>query len=853
MHPSRPSILVCSAASLLCGAVWVPGAHGADGIERLPMIVAGKAPRLTPADDGHLPARTDRQRQVPRGPEQFNPDPGATGGTKAVPAPKPRPRQSAVDVPLREVKPNEPPRPPRAILQPDLPTGSPLDLGFPQGTGTPLIPSLPDANPNLPDLKERPSLFGDDFLYIPRFDNETLPPGLKLPRHGVRSARMRSNIFHYREYPMGQEGLGLLPHSKPFVNRWAIPFPKWQRYMDPSHETPYGDGRETIKWWHPYEQSKLKGDAPIWGQEIFANVTMKSFTLGEYRRLPVPTGVSAATPNSSEFFGRGEQRFITWDRSLTVDVFKGETAFKPVDWMFRVQVIKNDNWIWVREQNLLDPDPRGVERPSGGSPDTGKIGAATPTNGNGVDVTGIKPLAKVVSPADLFRYIAPQLRPSGAGQAFVDVDPVTNDFRVKDGKERKGDKKNRDHEKDFAGTRNTYRHRDFVGLQEAFFEWHLGDLSDAYDFWATRVGIQPFVSDFRGFVFNDTNLGARLFGSWDGNRIQWNVVYFNMREKDTYSGLNMFDSRDQQVVIANIYRQDFLWKGYTAQASLHANFDEGQTHFDKNDFIVRPSQLGDFTKEHDVRTVYLGWSGDGHIGRWNLSHSFYWVLGEDEHNGLAGRRVDVNAQFAALELSYDQDWIRYKLSGVWASGDRDPFDDHGTGFDSIIDTPFFIGGPFSWFVHEGINLAGTAVNLKNPDSLLPNLRSSKTEGQSNFVNPGVKILGVGVDAEVTPKLRAFFNANYIWFDHTEPIEAALFTNKVSDRLGLDLSLGVKYRPLLTENIIVGLGLGLFFPGDGYNDIYRRSSDLVRGFGAQDEEGKADDVLWNALMTVTFTF
>ena len=262
--------------------------------------------------------------------------------------------------------------------------------------------------------------------------------------------------------------------------------------------------------------------------------------------------------------------------------------------------------------------------------------------------------------------------------------------------------------------------------------------------------------------------------------------------------------------------------------------------------------LGDFSKEHDVRVAYLGWAGDGHIGRWNITHAFYWALGEDELNGLAGRRVDVNAQMAAAELSYDRDWLRFKLSGFWASGDSNPTDDHATGFDSILDAPNFVGGPFSWYVHEGINLAGTAVNLKNPDSLLTSLRSSKTEGQSNFVNPGVKILGIGLDADVTPRLRAFLNANYIWFDQTAPIEHALQTNKVSDRLGWDVSFGMKYRPLLTDNVIVGAGIGLFFPDKGYKDIYRSNTDSVRGFGGS-HAGEADSVLWNALLTVTLTF
>lgn len=845
MRPSRKLALLHSAAVLL-GHAQVSTVLAAEGESA--EVQMGKVTRIQPPK----PSLSERQVKAPKSPGHFNPDPGSTGRTPAVSSPQPRPRVTPPDL-LTE--PGKGGARPAGRLEPSLPTGSPLDLGIPGGVGTPLIPSLPESGAE-GEIFNRPALFGDELLYPGRLDTEAIPTSLRLPRRGVRSQIPRDNIFHYREYPMGQEGLGLLPHSEPLTNRWAIPFPKWQRYMDPSHETPYGDGRETIKWWHPYEQSKLKGDAPIIGDEIFANITLKSFTIGEYRRLPVPSGVSAATPNSSEFFGRGEQYFVSTDRSLTFEIFKGETAFKPVEWMFRVQVVRNDNFIWVREQNLLDPDPRGVNHASGKSPQPGRIGAIAPKKGtvNTEDGGGLKPLSKVASPADLFRYISPQLRPAGAGRSFVDVDPITNDIPKGSGKSFNQRPENKDHQKDLARTRNTYRHKDFIALQEIFFEYHLGDLSDNYDFWVTRIGIQPFVSDFRGFIFNDTNLGARIFGSWDNNRLQYNLLYFNMREKDTYSGLNMFDARDQQVIIANVYRQDFLnIKGYTAQLSVHANFDDGQTHFDKNDFLVRPAQVGDFTQEHDVRTAYLGWTGDGHIGRWNITHAFYWVLGEDEHNGIAGKRVAVNAQFAAAEVSYDMDWLRFKLSGVWASGDRDPLDDTGSGFDTILDAPNFIGGPFSWYVHQGINLAGTAVNLKNPDSLVTSLRSSKTEGQSNFVNPGVKILGFGVDAEITPKLRGFFNANYIWFDHTEPIEIALHTNRVSDRLGLDLSLGFKYRPLLTENIVVGAGLGIFVPGEGFKDIYRRNAQNVEGFGAQDEEGEADEVLWNAVMTVTFTF
>ena len=73
---------------------------------------------------------------------------------------------------------------------------------------------------------------------------------------------------------------------------------------------------------------------------------------------------------------------------------------------------------------------------------------------------------------------------------------------------------------------------------------------------------------------------------------------------------------------------------------------------------------------HQIDAFYLGWTGDGHIGWVNLTHAFYWVLGHDQLNNLAGRPVDINAQMFALELSYDRDFIRPKLTFLYASGDR---------------------------------------------------------------------------------------------------------------------------------------------------------------------------------------
>src|SRR5262249_33635807 len=115
------------------------------------------------------------------------------------------------------------------------------------------------------------------------------------------------------------------------------------------------------------------------------------------------------------------------------------------------------------------------------------------------------------------------------------------------------------------------RIRTFTTLQEWFVEKTIADLSPNYDFISIRAGVQPFVSDFRGFIFNDTNRAVRIFGNLESNRDQLTLVYFSQLEKDTNSGLNTMTARHQDIVIANFYRQDFIWPGYTMQASVHFN------------------------------------------------------------------------------------------------------------------------------------------------------------------------------------------------------------------------------------------------------------------------------------------
>ena len=386
--------------------------------------------------------------------------------------------------------------------------------------------------------------------------------------------------------------------------------------------------------------------------------------------------------------------------------------------------------------------------------------------------------------------------------------------------------------------RGTRRTDGELALQEVFYERKLRDLTPNFDFLSFRAGSQPFTSDFRGFIYSDTNAGVRLFGNGAANRFQYNLAFFDRLEKDTNSGLNIWhERRGQQVGVANLYWQDFLVKGYTQQFSLHLLHDGPSFKYDRNGVLVRPAPVGVF-RPHSINAVYFGEAGLGHLGRFNVDQALYVVLGRDSLNPIAGPdprfrdgdAVRIAAGMTAAEISYDHDWFRPRLAFFYATGDHHPRDRVARGFDSIYDsTAAFAGGGFSFFNRLGVPLAGTGLDLVERGSLLPSLRTSKDEGQPNFVNPGLRLLSAGVDVDLTTRLKAIFTANAIALDATQTLEALLFQSKIHRQLGDDFSVGLRYRPLLTNNVIIAGGLAAFLPGRGFRDIYESGNTLYHIF------------------------
>jgi len=366
------------------------------------------------------------------------------------------------------------------------------------------------------------------------------------------------------------------------------------------------------------------------------------------------------------------------------------------------------------------------------------------------------------------------------------------------------------------------REDNHVGIQAAFVDKHLRDVSEHYDFDSVRVGIQPFSSDFRGFLFQDSPFGVRLFGTRDNNRYQYNLAWFRRMEKDTNSGLNDVTEslRDDDVYVANLYFQDQPTLGFFSQFSAIYNRNrENDVFYDNNDFIARPASIGEERlREYDV--YYLGYSGDGHFGRLNLTTSAYFALGEERDSVFGSKDSDIQAYFFAAEPSMDFDWIRARLSFLYGSGDDDPFDDKSEGFDAIFENPQFAGADTSYWIRQGVPLIGGGrVALSQRNGILNSLRSSKEHGQSNFTNPGILLLGGGVDMDILPELRLSFNANYLAFADTEVLEVARAQSNVDEEIGMDLSAAIIWRPFMSQNVVVRASYAQLLGGDGFQDLY----------------------------------
>jgi hypothetical protein len=108
------------------------------------------------------------------------------------------------------------------------------------------------------------------------------------------------------------------------------------------------------------------------------------------------------------------------------------------------------------------------------------------------------------------------------------------------------------------------------------------------------------------------------------------------------------------------------------------------------------------------------------------------------------------------------------------------------------------------------------------------------------------LAGIGLDLDLTPKLRAVVNVNYIRFQKTGALERLLLQLGLRKGIGIDLGAGVLWRPLLNENMVIAAGMTGLLPGGAFEDLYSRACS-VPGCAAGERK------LYNGFLQVKLTY
>ena len=295
----------------------------------------------------------------------------------------------------------------------------------------------------------------------------------------------------------------------------------------------------------------------------------------------------------------------------------------------------------------------------------------------------------------------------------------------------------------------------------------LADLSPDYDFVSVRVGSQPFISDFRGFIFSDTNRAVRLFGTLNSNRDQFNLDLLRPageghQQRAEHVPRPQPGGRHRQLLPPGLHLSRLHGPG---QRPLQPRRPDASTST-SNGFLVRPDPVGVF-QPHELDVVYLGWAGDGHIDRFNITTPV--LLGPRPRQPQPARQPAAGHQRRRWPPSSCPTTATGCASARRSS--RPP----ATATPTTATPPASTRSSTTRTSPAASSATGSgrrsrcsASTWSNASSLMPDLRSSKIEGQSNFVNPGLLAAqlrrGHRPDAEAA---RLINNVNFLWFDKTD--------------------------------------------------------------------------------------
>ena len=226
--------------------------------------------------------------------------------------------------------------------------------------------------------------------------------------------------------------------------------------------------------------------------------------------------------------------------------------------------------------------------------------------------------------------------------------------------------------------------------------------------------------------------------TWAPTGDQFNAAYFRPLEKDTNSGLNrLFDTRGQHLGDRQLLPPGLPHAGLhaAAQRPLPARRRRRRTSTRTGSSCGRPSSAP--RQMHTIDAVYLGWTGDGHIGPLNVTHAFYQVARPRQPQpdlGAGSRHQRADGRPRAVDGLRLGPAEVHRSSGPPATTSRST--SRSRGFDSILDNPNFAGGGFSYWVRQGIGLPTTSLELNGRNSLAPGAAQQQDRGPAELRQPG---------------------------------------------------------------------------------------------------------------------
>ena len=190
-------------------------------------------------------------------------------------------------------------------------------------------------------------------------------------------------------------------------------------------------------------------------------------------------------------------------------------------------------------------------------------------------------------------------------------------------------------------------------------------------------------------------------------------------------------------------------------------------------------------------------------------------LGEDAFNPVAGRRVHVNAQMAAVELSSDRDWFAialplFILPAISATR-RSRTDGRARGFDSISMSFPFAGGVFSFWNREAIRLAGSGRSAHSREPASQHALQQRRR-PVQFRQSRIFLVQCRRRFRHHSQTQRFCQCKLLALPTHRATGASLFQLPIRHTIGTDLGIGVQYRPPLCENIVLTGGRSALVPG-----------------------------------------